>query len=161
MGVSGCGKSTVGSMLAASIGAEYLEGDSFHTAENKTKMGSGIALTDDDRWPWFDALIAAAKSVTSEGTSAVLACSALKEEYRDYLFRDFGDGWRLVFLSGSFELIEDRMNARTHEYMTSALLRSQFETLELPRKNKNLLEVSIESSPKEIISTVHDWLEDE
>ncbi len=158
MGVSGCGKTTIGSMLANSIGAEYLEGDSFHPPENKAKMGAGIALTDDDRWPWFDALIDAAKGVISEGNSAVLACSALKKEYRDYLFRDFGDDWRLVFLDGDFDLIETRMNARNHEYMTAALLQSQFDLLERPEPSRNVLLLSIVDDPDGLVSAVNKWL---
>ncbi len=158
MGVSGCGKSTVGAMLAKSIGAEYLEGDSFHPPENKEKMGDGIALTDDDRWPWFDSLIAAAKTITAQGKSAVLACSALKQEYRDYLFRNFGDDWRLVFLDGEFDLIEYRMNARNHEYMTSALLQSQFDLLERPGQHENVLKLSIENAPENLVSSIETWL---
>jgi len=158
MGVSGCGKTTLGSMLADSIGAEYLDGDSFHPPENKAKMGSGIALTDTDRWPWFDSLIAAAKTVLSEGKSAVLACSALKKEYRDYLFRDFGDAWRLIFPDGDFDLIEARMNARNHEYMTAALLQSQFDLLERPEQGRNVLQLSIEDDPDTLVSAIQIWL---
>ena len=159
MGVSGCGKSTVGALLADAIGADFLEGDAFHTPENKAKMGSGIALTDDDRRPWFDALIAAAKRVIGQKKSTVLACSALKEEYRRYLFRDFDDNWRLIFLDGSFELIESRMNARNHEYMTSALLQSQFDTLEIPRASPAVLHLSIEKNAAGLVSEIQDWLD--
>ena len=158
MGVSGCGKSTVGEMLAETIGAEYLEGDSFHTPENKAKMGAGVALTDEDRWPWFDTLIGAAKTVLSEGKSAVLACSALKEKYREYLFRNFADDWRLVFLDGDFDLIEARMNARNHEYMTSTLLQSQFDLLEAPGQHENVLRLTIKNEPETLVSSIETWL---
>ncbi len=158
MGVSGCGKTTIGELLSKAIGAEYLEGDAFHPPENKAKMGAGIALSDDDRRPWFDELIAAAKAVTSGGKSAVLACSALKEEYRDYLFRDFADDWRLVFLDGDFDLIETRMNARNHEYMTTALLKSQFDTLEVPEDKSNVLRLSIDDRVENLVSAIQDWL---
>lgn len=158
MGVSGCGKTTIASQLAHSLNGAYLEGDSFHPAANKAKMGQGIPLNDDDRWPWFDIIIATAKDTLTTGQTPILSCSALKQIHRDYLFKSFDD-YRLVFLKGSYELIKSRMDARDHEYMTSDLLQSQFATLEEPGASKNLLTISIEKSPGEILREILEWLE--
>lgn len=157
MGVSGCGKTTIARRLAREIGGMFLEGDTFHPPENKAKMGAGIPLVDDDRWPWFDRLVHAARAIIETESSPVLACSALKQSYRDYLFRHF-PSHRLIYLEGSFELIKDRMDAREHEYMTSDLLRSQFEILEVPLPSPEVLTLSIELSPDEIIRSILDWL---
>lgn len=157
MGVSGCGKSTIAERIADEIGGLFLEGDAYHPPENKAKMGAGIPLEDVDRWPWFDRLVEAASAALASGISPVLACSALKESYRDYLFRDFPQH-RLVYLHGSFDLIKGRMDAREHEYMTSDLLRSQFATLEEPAPHPDVLTLSIERSPDEILAALREWL---
>lgn len=157
MGVSGCGKTTIASKLAEALEGTYLEGDSFHPPENKAKMGQGIPLNDEDRWPWFDILVEAAKTTLEGGKTPVLSCSALKEEYRHYLFDTF-ENFRLIYLEGSFELIKSRMDARDHEYMTSDLLRSQFETLEEPVASEKVLAISIEKAPEEILSEIRHWL---
>lgn len=158
MGVSGCGKSTIAARLAEEIDGLFLEGDDFHPPENKAKMGAGIPLEDEDRWPWFDRLGDAAREALSHGKSPVLACSALKQVYREYLFRDFPNH-RLIYLDGSFDLIKGRMDSREHEYMTSDLLRSQFATLEEPTPRSELLTVSIALPPDEIVTTILEWLE--
>lgn len=158
MGVSGCGKSTVARLLAGEIDGMFLEGDEFHPPENKAKMGAGIPLKDEDRWPWFDRLIHSARGVIDAGCSPVLACSALKQCYRDYLFRHF-PSHRLIYLAGSFELIKGRMDAREHEYMTSDLLRSQFAILEEPAESADLLTLSIELSPEAIVAAIITWLD--
>ena len=145
MGVSGCGKSTIAERLADEIGGVFLEGD------------AGIPLEDVDRWPWFNRLVEVAGEALASGLSPVLACSALKESYREYLFRDFPQH-RLVYLHGSFDLIKGRMDAREHEYMTSDLLRSQFATLEAPASHPDLLTLSIERNPDEMIAALREWL---
>jgi gluconokinase len=158
MGVSGCGKTTVASELADRLdNGVYLEGDSFHPPENKAKMGAGVPLEDSDRWPWFDALITEAKAKLVDGQTSVLACSALKQAHRDYLFQDFPE-YRLIHLDGSFELIKARMDARDHEYMTSDLLRSQFAALEVPAVNDYLFTLSIEKSAEELVEDALGWL---
>ena len=157
MGVSGCGKSTIAKRLAKEIDGMFLEGDAFHPPENKAKMGAGIPLQDADRWPWFDRLIHAANAVLETESSPVLACSALKQAYRNYLFRNFSSH-RLIYLHGSFDLIKNRMDTREHEYMTSDLLRSQFAILEEPPPSSDLLTLSIELSPDEIITAICSWL---
>lgn len=157
MGVSGCGKTTLAEQVAAAIGGVFLEGDAFHPPANKEKMGAGIPLADEDRWPWFDRLIHAAQAVIETGSSPVLACSALKQDYRDYLARPFASH-RLVYLKGSYDLIKGRMDAREHEYMTSTLLKSQFDILEEPRPGPGVITVSIEESPDELARRIVDWL---
>ena len=158
MGVSGCGKTTAAGRLAEQIGGVYLEGDDYHPPENKKKMGAGIALTDEDRWPWYRALNRIGREALERGETPVMSCSALKKAYRDVLFEGI-ERPRLVFLEGSFELIKERMEARDHEYMTSTLLRSQFEALEPPKPEENALEISIEKSPEAIVDEIRAWLE--
>lgn len=130
MGVSGCGKSTVGEALARSMGCRFLDGDDFHPPENVAKMASGSPLTDDDRWPWLDRLAAELASILARGENAVLACSALKEAYRQRLKRA-GDV-RIVYLKGDQATIAARIAARAHQYMPPSLLPSQLATLEEP-----------------------------
>ena len=158
MGVSGCGKTTVADRVAEEIEGMFLEGDSFHPPANKAKMGAGIPLTDDDRWPWFDLLTHAAQAVLETESSPVLACSALKQRYRDYLFEDL-PSHRLVYLKGSFELIKARMDSREHEYMTSTLLQSQFAILEEPVAGPDVLVLSIDEEPEDLVGVIVAWLE--
>jgi gluconokinase len=158
MGVSGCGKTTIAERVAGEIDGTFLEGDSFHPPANKAKMGVGIPLTDEDRWPWFDTLVAEARAVIETDSSPVLACSALKQRYRDYLVEDFARH-RLVYLKGSYELIKGRMDAREHEYMTSTLLKSQFDALEEPTAGPGVLVLSIEESPDSIVRQIVAWLD--
>jgi gluconokinase len=158
MGVSGCGKTTIAERVAEAIDGMFLEGDAFHPPANKAKMGSGIPLTDEDRWPWFDRLIHAASAVLETDSSPVLACSALRQRYRDYLFESFPEH-RLVYLKGSYELIKSRMDARRHEYMTSALLKSQFDALEEPAPGPDVLILPIDEEPGRIIAEIVRWLE--
>jgi gluconokinase len=127
MGVSGSGKTTLGKLLAARLGCEFIEGDDFHPPANVAKMAAGTPLGDADRMPWLQVLNRELK----QRKSAVLACSALKETYRDALSSGVED-LRFVFLSGSFDLIGARLKARQHRYMPASLLESQFATLEPP-----------------------------
>jgi gluconokinase len=133
MGVSGSGKTTIGAGLAERLGWPFLDGDDFHPPQNVAKMKAGTPLTDEDRWPWLDRLNAELRVREARGESAILACSALKQAYRDRLARGVAD-WRLVFLHGSFELLQRRMKERKHRYMPASLLKSQFATLEPPEK---------------------------
>jgi gluconokinase len=127
MGVSGAGKTTIGRSLAGELGWPFLDGDDFHPPQSVAKMAAGVALDDADRWPWLDSL----NQQLKQQESAVLACSALKESYRQRLTRGVGQ-FRFVYLHGSFELIAARLAQRRHRYMPAALLRSQFEALEPP-----------------------------
>jgi gluconokinase len=131
MGVSGSGKTTIGAAAAKELGWPFLDGDDYHPPENVAKMSAGTPLTDEDRWPWLDRLNSELRKRESRGESAMLACSALKQAYRDRLARGLAH-WRLVFLDGSFELLRRRMEERKHRYMPASLLESQFASLERP-----------------------------
>jgi carbohydrate kinase (thermoresistant glucokinase family) len=131
MGVSGCGKSTVGRLLAESIGAEFAEGDRWHPPANIAKMSSGVALEDADRWPWLEALARQIDEWIAAGRKTVLSCSALRQAYRDILI-DGRQGVRLVYLRGDEALIAERLARRRGHYMPASLLASQFAQLEEP-----------------------------
>jgi len=130
MGVSGCGKSTVGEALAASLGWRFLDADDFHPPANVAKMAAGTPLVDEDRWPWLDRLAAEMRAINAGGGDAVLACSALRQAYRDRLVAA-GDV-RFVHLAGDLPTIAARLASRQHRYMPQSLLASQFATLEPP-----------------------------
>jgi len=131
MGVSGCGKTAVGSRLAQRLGARFIDADDLHPAANVAKMRAGIPLDDADRAPWLALLNARLREAAAMGEPVVLACSALKQRYRDTLAAGV-PGLRFVHLTGSRELIAARLAARQHRYMPTALLDSQFATLEAP-----------------------------
>lgn len=128
-GVSSVGKTTVGVDLARRIGARFLDADDFHPPANVRKMASGVPLTDEDRWPWLARLNQELRAASARGERVVLACSALKAAYRARL-GDGVDGFVLVLLTGSRELLARRAAARTHRYMPPSLLDSQLATLE-------------------------------
>jgi len=146
MGVSGSGKTTIGKLLAQRLGCEFLDGDEFHTSENVAKMASGTALTDEDRWPWLEGLNDKLKGKEN----AVLACSALKQSYRDVLARELRR-CTFVFLNGGIELIRARLGERQHRYMPASLLESQFATLEPPAE---ALAVDIAQTPERCVEEI-------
>jgi len=149
MGVSGSGKSTLGSALAERMGLEMIDGDDLHLPESVAKMRAGIALTDDDRWPWLDR-IANLLAARSNPPGLVVACSALRRAYRDRI-RQRAKGVRFVFLDGSFELIRQRMTLRVGHYMQPDLLQSQFNTLERPQSDEtDVLALTIHRSVDEL-----------
>ena len=131
MGVTGVGKTTVGQLLAEKTGWPLYDADDYHSAANVEKMRAVIALTDEDRWPWLDRLNALLRTAEARGNSVILACSALKQRYRDRLEQGLG-GVRWIYLKGHMELIRSRLNQRKGHYMNPALLQSQFDALELP-----------------------------
>jgi gluconokinase len=130
MGVSGSGKTTVGRVLAGRLGWEFLDADDFHSPANVEKMRRSQALTDADRGPWLRALAASLREHLDAGTSAVLACSALKASYREVLHVD--DRVRFAFLRAEMPLLRQRLSERSGHYFAPGLLQSQLETLEPP-----------------------------
>lgn len=131
MGVAGSGKTTVGESLARRLGWTFYDADAFHPAENVAKMANGTPLNDADRAPWLAALQALISASVQENRPGVLACSALKESYRQQLLGD-NDRVAVVYLKGSYDLIWSRISQRQDHYMKPHMLRSQFDTLEEP-----------------------------
>jgi len=131
MGVSGSGKTTIGKALATKLGWDFYDADDFHTSENKAKMRACIPLNDDDRAPWLASLHRLISNCLRENKNGVLACSALKERYRQILLSGNQD-ILIVYLKGDYDLIWDRMKARSDHYMSPEMLQSQFEALEEP-----------------------------
>ncbi|HAZ46796.1 MAG TPA: gluconate kinase [Cyanobacteria bacterium UBA11369] len=133
MGVSGSGKSTIGKMLASELNWEFFDADDFHPSANIEKMRQGIPLTDADRMPWLLTLQDAIASILQQDRNAVLACSALKSSYREIMLHNCDRSQiRLVYLKGSFQLIQERLKQRQNHYMSPDLLQSQFDILEEP-----------------------------
>ncbi|HEY7300996.1 MAG TPA: gluconokinase [Xanthobacteraceae bacterium] len=154
MGVSGVGKSTIAAMLAVRLGWTYEDADWFHPPANIEKMHSGRPLTDEDRWPWLNAIAAWIDAMRRAGGHGVIACSALKRAYREVLMRDRPDVG-LVYLKGERDLIARRMSLREgHHFMPPALLDSQFAALEEPGEDEHAIVVSIAARPHEIVEAV-------
>ena len=149
MGVSGSGKSTVGISLASRLGIPFADGDDFHPEANIAKMAAGQPLNDKDRQGWLERLSIFIRR--SDQTGVVLACSALKEKYRILLREDVEKKMIWVYLKGSYKEILERMQARSDHFMPSALLKSQFDTLEEP---DYALKVSISKPPEEIVAEI-------
>ncbi len=149
MGVSGSGKTTIGSQLAQRLGWKFAEGDRFHPPENLAKMRSGQPLTDTDRAPWLAAIAEVIDGWITSGECGVITCSALKRDYRGQIVGDRGEV-RLVYLEGSRELIAERLATRQDHFMPASLLDSQFATLEPPGPDENPIRVSIDQ-PIELI----------
>lgn len=154
MGVSGCGKTTIGTQLAQEIGTPFFDADDFHPQTNIDKMSNGIALNDDDRLPWL-LLLANKIEDWSVQKGGVLACSALKETYRQILSSKVKN-IKWVYLNGSHLVIKERIEKRNSHYMSSDLLTSQFNTLEIPSYG---IHIDISVEPKEIIKKIVSKLE--
>ena len=150
MGVSGSGKTTVGQALASKLGWDFYDADDFHPLENIAKMENGIPLSDSDRVPWLAALHHLIESCLEQNQPGILACSALKERYRQRLM-DRNDGVQLVYLKGSYELLWSRMSARKDHFMKPEMLKSQFEALEEP---VDALTVDVSRSVDEIVQEI-------
>jgi gluconokinase len=151
MGVSGTGKTTVGKVLAAKLGWDFVEGDDYHPVANVEKMRAGIPLTDEDRRPWLQALRQRIEEACEQGANVVVACSALKREYRQYLERDDLECVDYVFLHGSEELIRRRLAEREGHFMDPNLLQSQLDALEVPHRT---LQVDITPAPEMIADEI-------
>ncbi len=148
MGVSGCGKSSVGQAFADGIGATFLEGDRLHPPENVEKMSTGIPLNDDDRKPW---LMTISNTIATHELPLVVACSVLKRAYRDTVREQAGIPLQFFHLSGSYQLIAERMEKRQHHYMPLSLLDSQFQILEPPEPDERVKTIDINESVESIV----------
>ena len=152
MGVSGCGKTTIGEKVAQRLACEYQDADSFHSQANIDKMHRGTPLNDEDRAPWLAAIRQEIDACHRDGRTHVFGCSALRQRYRDVL-SDQGRDSKLIFvyLEGSFDLIHDRLAARTEHFFDARLLRSQFDALEVPT---DAIKVSIDQSVDQIVDEI-------
>jgi len=150
MGVSGAGKTTIGKMLAGAIGWDFRDADDLHSDANKAKMARGIALTDADRAPWLASIRDLIATTLARNANLVLACSALKQSYREEIVVD-PKRVKLVYLKGSRELIADRIAHRKSHFMNQALLDSQFDTLEEPR---DAVVVDVAAPPQSIVEDI-------
>lgn len=159
MGVSGCGKSRIGARLAETRGIPFIEGDAFHSAGNVAKMAAGIALTDEDRRDWLQALRA---RLAERDGDVVLSCSALRRAYRDVL-RGEGDGVqddvRFVHLAGARELLAERMGNRPGHYMPGSLLDSQLATLEPLQADEAGITLDIAATPEQLVEQIQAWID--
>jgi gluconokinase len=153
MGVSGSGKSTVADRLAARLGWSYEDGDGFHPASNVAKMSAGQPLTDEDRWPWLQAIADEIDRLSATGERVVIACSALKRSYREVLVHG-RDDIRIVLLDGTQDLIAARLAARKGHFMPPGLLASQFRTLERPEADERPIIVSIDAPVEQIVDDI-------
>jgi len=150
MGVSGSGKTTIGQILSEKLSWPLFDADEFHSAASIEKMRNGIPLEDADRWPWLDRMNAMLREREARGESVLLACSALKQAYRDRLSKGIAE-IRWIYLKGQIELIRERLEARKGHYMKAGLLESQFAALEEP---EHALSVDIDDSPDSIADSI-------
>ena len=151
MGVSGCGKSTVGERLARELSAVFVDGDDMHPEANIKKMSAGTPLNDDDRWPWLDSIGQRAEHELQNEQSIVIACSALKRVYRQRLCTEKAKAI-FVYLDGSVELITRRQSARANHFMPSSLIESQFAALETPHAESNVISVALDQTIDEVVA---------
>lgn len=149
MGVSGSGKTTVGKLLSEALGWEFLDADDFHPPANKEKMARGIPLTDEDRGPWLDAIVETLRDRAGAGRDVLLACSALKQAYRDRL--SAAPGVRFVYLKGDAATLQRRLETRHGHFFRPELLASQLEALEEP---KNALSIDISDDPGSLVRRI-------
>lgn len=160
MGVSGAGKSEVARQLAAALEAPFLEADGLHSAANIARMAQGLGLTDEMRWPWLEAVSATARAEAER--PVVIACSALRRVYRDFLRNALGDSGhgevRFVYLDGPRKLIEERLRARAGHFATVTLLDSQLATLEPPTAEEGAVTVPLTLTPAQIVAAALDLL---
>jgi gluconokinase len=151
-GVSGAGKTTIGKLLVRELGWRFIEADDFHPATNMEKMRSGQSLTDKDRWPWLERLRQQIERSLAAGQNAVLACSALKRAYRDRL--RVSEAVKFVFLRGDYGLIERQLRSRHGHFMNATLLQNQFDDLEQPQPDENVLTVELEQMPQQLVERI-------
>ena len=155
-GVTGAGKTTIGRLLAERLGWRFYDADQFHSPGNLDKLRRGIALADDDRGPWLKSLRAAIDGWLERGENAVLACSALKREYRQFL--KISPEVRFIYLRGTYDLIEERLRTRRGHFMNADLLQSQFDTLQEPAAGEAVV-VDCEKNPRDTVEQIRRELE--
>ncbi len=149
MGVCGSGKTSVGKAIATRMNWTFIEGDDLHPPANKAKMAAGVPLTDEDRWPWLDRIADRMRAIDEADGSAVVACSALRQAYRDRLRRS-GVDLRFLHLTGDVRLIRQRMKGRSGHFMPAGLLDSQLAILEPARLDEDLFEIDISGNVGEL-----------
>lgn len=152
MGVSGCGKSTVGTLLANRLACPYLDADWLHPIANVAKMRAGLALGDEDRRPWLRDVAARIDAMRRAKSGGVVACSALKRAYRESILG--GEPARLVYLKGDRETVGRRLAGRSGHYMPAALLESQYAALEEPGADERAIVVAIDAPPIQIVEAI-------
>jgi gluconokinase len=151
-GVSGAGKTTIGQLLAAELGWKFYEADDFHSPANIDKMRAGVALTDDDRWPWLESLRSLIERCLAANENAVLACSALKKSYRRYL--RINEQVKFVYLRDSHKQVASQIQRRQGHFMNPKLLQDQFTTLEEPDPEEETIVVELGDSPPDLVSEI-------
>ncbi|MVA60299.1 gluconokinase [Agrobacterium vitis] len=151
MGVSGCGKSSVGAALAARLGAIYIDGDDLHPPQNIARMQAGIPLDDGDRWPWLDAV---GTRLAGEQGVTIIGCSALKRTYRDRIREKAGGSVRFIHLAGSHAVIARRVSERPGHFMPASLLDSQFAALEPPLADEHAVTVDIDQPLDSLVAAI-------
>ena len=152
LGVSGAGKTTVGKLMARSLGWHFVEADDFHSAANIERMRSGHPLTDEDRWPWLERLREQIKRSVAAEENAVLACSALKRAYRQRL--RVSDEVKFVFLRGDYAVVEKQLRGRHGHFVNSELLESQFDDLEESQPDEHSLTIGLGRTPEGIVEEI-------
>ena len=158
MGVTSCGKTSVGEGLAAELKCPFIEGDKLHPASNIAKMTVGTPLNDDDRWPWLEIIGKAMKAECDNGHGVVASCSALKRAYRKKLSNAAEMPISFIFLYGSRDLLATRMAARKGHFMPTSLLDSQLKTLEAPGPDENALHLDVALSVDELIARSKEYV---
>lgn len=157
MGVCGTGKTLIGELLSAQLACDFIDGDTYHSAENKSKMSQGIPLTDEDRFPWLHAIRNVIEDKQNMGQTAVFTCSSLKRIYRDIL-RGHDENIIFVYLKGSYELLKQRLAERKDHFFDPDLLQTQLDTLEEPDASEAII-IDITHTPKKIVEEISKKLE--
>lgn len=160
MGVSGGGKSTIGEKLAEAYRYPYLDADDYHSKQAVAKMRQGIPLDDSDRWPWLSRIAKAMITEADRHGAVIASCSALKRAYRDFLTGQAGEPVLFINLYAPIDVIADRQANRAGHFMPASLLKSQYDTLEMPQEDENAVTIDVSGSIEETLKAVHQVLGD-